>query len=251
MANDILLPSNDNNIAHKYDDDKIRMDLLPTKALEETAKVFTYGANKYNDYNWAHGKGLDYHRLYGALLRHLNAFWKGENIDESGYHHLAHASCNCMMLLDLVLNKHGIDDRFVYKNIQSINNNVYRDDIPINQHYHLYIPLEYDTIDEWKLVGIKIVRNYRISELNKTEILDDNLFMNDVDATKNKDIGEYREIGYKNDISKITFDSYLDRKRGIILIDNIACVNAPYIEIKGLLIEYTAVKQQKGDDANE
>lgn len=82
----------------KFDDDKNRIDLWSPYAIEETAKVLTYGANKYADHNWM--KGMNYHRVYRAALGHLLAFWRGEEADEeSGISHLAHAMCCVMFLL--------------------------------------------------------------------------------------------------------------------------------------------------------
>lgn len=73
------------------------MELLDPKFLQAIAEVLTYGAEKYDAHNWR--QGIDTDRLYGALQRHLNAFWDGEDIDpESGHHHLAHAGCELMFL---------------------------------------------------------------------------------------------------------------------------------------------------------
>lgn len=73
----------------KYDTDKLRWDLLPMGALEEVAKVYSFGAAKYDSWNWR--KGLTFSRCFAALMRHLYAWWwRGETIDqESGCHHLA------------------------------------------------------------------------------------------------------------------------------------------------------------------
>ena len=101
--------------ARKFDENKSRIDLIPPKALMEIGDVFNYGAKKYGAYNWANNKGLEWHRLYAATQRHLNSFWNGENIDESGYSHLSHAACSILMLMDLYYHNHGIDDRYTYK----------------------------------------------------------------------------------------------------------------------------------------
>lgn len=84
--------------AVKFDSDKARMELLPLAALEEVAKVMTFGANKYADNGW---KGLPEatNRYTGALLRHLTAIQRGElNDPESGLPHIAHVACNAMFL---------------------------------------------------------------------------------------------------------------------------------------------------------
>ena len=64
-----------------------RFDLFPADALEEVAKVYTVGAKKYGDRNWE--LGMSYGRLFGSLLRHVYAWWRGERDDkESKLHHL-------------------------------------------------------------------------------------------------------------------------------------------------------------------
>ena len=98
----------------KYDKDKLRYDLLPIEALDEVVAVLTFGAKKYNDNNWR--KGFRWSRVIAALLRHITAFMKGENLDpESGKHHLAHAICCALFLLTFALNKVGLDDRYMTK----------------------------------------------------------------------------------------------------------------------------------------
>lgn len=95
---------------HKDDSDKARMDLLPPEMLWETAKVLTFGAKKYADRNYEHG--MDWGRVFGALQRHLWAWWGGEDYDqETGYLHLSHASCCVAMLLVYVVRGIGNDSR--------------------------------------------------------------------------------------------------------------------------------------------
>lgn len=82
----------------KYDEKKIRYDLLPPEALHEISRVLSFGAEKYSARNWEHG--ITYGRVFAALMRHLWAWWKGENLDpETGITHLAHAGCCLMFLL--------------------------------------------------------------------------------------------------------------------------------------------------------
>lgn len=97
--------------AQKFDGGKTQLDLFPHEALEEIGKVFTYGAAKYSRMNWR--LGMDWSRLYGALLRHLNAWNSGEDKDpESGLPHLAHAGCCVTMLLASQISNLGTDDRW-------------------------------------------------------------------------------------------------------------------------------------------
>ena len=87
-----------------------RFDLVPVEPLEELARVYGWGAKKYADHNWARGYKWGY--SYGACLRHLNAFWRGEERDqESGLLHLAHAAWHCLTLMWYVIHKAGTDDR--------------------------------------------------------------------------------------------------------------------------------------------
>lgn len=94
----------------KDDSAKIRWDLLPPDAVEDIVKVLMFGAVKYGDYNWA--KGMSWSRLFAACLRHLWAWWRGEENDpESGLSHLSHAGCCVLFLLSYNKLKLGKDDR--------------------------------------------------------------------------------------------------------------------------------------------
>lgn len=94
----------------KYDQDKPRMDLLDSYAIEQLALVLGFGAKKYAAHNWR--KGLTKTRLIGAALRHLFAYLRGDDTDtETGLSHVAHAMCCCMFLLGLEHRKE-LDDRY-------------------------------------------------------------------------------------------------------------------------------------------
>lgn len=81
----------------KYDDGKLRYDLVPVGAHEGLAEVFTYGATKYGDNNW---QQVEADRYTAALFRHVNAWRKGQRYDlESRLHHLKHAMANIAILL--------------------------------------------------------------------------------------------------------------------------------------------------------
>jgi len=82
----------------KFDGNKLEYGLLPPLALEETVKVLTFGAQKYERDNWQ--KVPDSKRRYfDALQRHMWSWKQGEQNDqESGINHLAHAMC-CLMFL--------------------------------------------------------------------------------------------------------------------------------------------------------
>jgi hypothetical protein len=82
----------------KNDVGKNRLDLIPPEAIEALGWVLTHGAEKYGDNNWR--GGIKYSRIYGATLRHLTAWAKGEEKDtESALPHLWHALCELAFLV--------------------------------------------------------------------------------------------------------------------------------------------------------
>lgn len=86
--------------AKKYDQNKLRMDLIPISTFTALAEVLTYGASKYGENTWQALPNFE-NRYYGALLRHLIAWRSGELIDqESGLSHLKHALANIVFLLE-------------------------------------------------------------------------------------------------------------------------------------------------------
>ena len=96
--------------AVKYDAGKPSYDLIPAQALEELAKVYTLGAQKYARRNWE--KGMNWCRIFGAIMRHSWAWMRGETFDqESGLHHMAHAAFGCLALVEYHYTKAGKDDR--------------------------------------------------------------------------------------------------------------------------------------------
>lgn len=101
---------------HKYDEGKTRYELLPTLGLEGAAQVLTYGNDKYaldhrvSENNWM--KGIRWSRMFGATMRHLWAWMRGEDLDpESGLHHLDHATANVLILRGLTAIDPENDDR--------------------------------------------------------------------------------------------------------------------------------------------
>lgn len=94
----------------KFDEDKVRMELLPPELLVGTAQILTFGAEKYGVRNWE--GGMDWSRVFGALMRHMWAWWKGENLDpETGHSHLKHAACCIAFLMAYEERGTGKDDR--------------------------------------------------------------------------------------------------------------------------------------------
>ena len=94
----------------KNDEGKTRYDLIDSYSLEMLARVYTFGVLKYDDNNWR--KGFKWGRVFGAIMRHTWAFWRGEDNDpESGLPHMAHAAWSCFTLLNFSKNQIGEDDR--------------------------------------------------------------------------------------------------------------------------------------------
>jgi len=86
----------------KFDQGKLRWDLLPVEALEEVVRVFTAGAAKYGDRNWENG--IVFSRNLAASRRHEAAFLKGELRDqETSTIHLANDIVNKLMILQFIL----------------------------------------------------------------------------------------------------------------------------------------------------
>ena len=97
--------------ALKFDDGKMPFHLLSTEAMNQTAAVLAFGAEKYAEHNWR--KGFVWSRPLSAAMRHITAFNAGEDKDpESGLSHLAHAACCIMFLLEFEKTHKELDDRY-------------------------------------------------------------------------------------------------------------------------------------------
>lgn len=82
----------------KYDSDKPRWSLVPSGVMLDVISVLEHGSRKYSDDKW---KKVDNARVryYDAAMRHISAWWEGEQNDQETYQsHLAHAIC-CLMFL--------------------------------------------------------------------------------------------------------------------------------------------------------
>ena len=85
----------------KDDMDKLRWSLIPMGTMQEMVDVLEYGARKYGENNWKSVPQAT-QRYYDALMRHMDAWWRGERRDqETDRSHLAHAMCCVAFLLYL------------------------------------------------------------------------------------------------------------------------------------------------------
>ena len=92
-------------------DNKVRMDLLPWRELEEIAKVYTAGAKKYGAHNWENLPD-GYERYKGAMLRHLCEVEKGNAVDkDTGCYHIAQVAWNAIAILHFKLKEYDIVGR--------------------------------------------------------------------------------------------------------------------------------------------
>lgn len=86
-----------------------RFDLIPPAAMEEVARVYGRGANKYADRNWE--LGYNWGLSIAALERHLSLFKQRESRDELGNHHLACVVFHALALMAFEKFARGTDDR--------------------------------------------------------------------------------------------------------------------------------------------
>ena len=56
-----------------------RFDLIPIGPLTELAEHYGRGARKYDSHQWRNG--FEWSKSYAALMRHMTAFWGGEDYD--------------------------------------------------------------------------------------------------------------------------------------------------------------------------
>lgn len=76
-----------------------RLELIPPGPMEEVARQYEWGAEKYEDWNFT--RGYPWSLSLGAMLRHVSAWQQSEDgIDpESGVNHLAAVVWHALTLL--------------------------------------------------------------------------------------------------------------------------------------------------------
>lgn len=90
---------------------KPKMSDVPPIALFALGAAMSDGARKYGTVNWR-ATGSTSSVFYDAMMRHLVAWYSGEDFaEDSGIHHLAHLMASCAILLDSSLHNKLNDNR--------------------------------------------------------------------------------------------------------------------------------------------
>lgn len=88
---------NERGRALRYNDGKLRYDLVQGDAHRDMVEVLTIGAKKYDARNWENG--MSWTTVIASMKRHIAAIERGEDYDpESGLLHAAHVQCNAHFL---------------------------------------------------------------------------------------------------------------------------------------------------------
>ncbi len=84
------------NQSQKQDEGKPRLELVPAGTETRIAMVMAQALEKYTVNSWL---DVEPRRFIGALMRHLEAYREGENIDpDSGLPHIDHVMTNAVFL---------------------------------------------------------------------------------------------------------------------------------------------------------
>ena len=79
---------------------KVPLHLVPPSANHFLALAMADGAKKYGPYNWRE-KTISTSVYIGAVKRHIDAFWDGEDFArDSKVHHIAHAMACLAIMMD-------------------------------------------------------------------------------------------------------------------------------------------------------
>lgn len=84
---------------------------IPPSAIIALGLAMENGEGKYGLMNWRQS-AVSSSVYYDAALRHLLAWWDGENVaQDSNVHHLAHVMACCAILIDAEIGNKLLDDR--------------------------------------------------------------------------------------------------------------------------------------------
>ena len=90
-------------------DGKLRMSLVPHKALNDVMVRYLQGVETYGENNWK--KGMKHSILYDSAMRHLIQDFQGDDVED----HLGAALWNIMCMIWNRDNKPEMDDRKDYQ----------------------------------------------------------------------------------------------------------------------------------------
>lgn len=90
---------------------KCQMSAVPAPVLMEVGVAMLGGALKYGRHNYREAGGTA-SVYYDATLRHIMAWWEGEDIDAQGkVHHLSMAIASLVVMRDCIMRDKWTDDR--------------------------------------------------------------------------------------------------------------------------------------------
>lgn len=111
-----------------------RGSLAPPNALLELFAHYDKGSVKYGDHNWRGGMPWSWN--YDALMRHLLAFWNGEDIDaETGSKHITAVAWHAIALSTYMDEHPELDDR-----LSTIKSKEVHEPVPVSQEAVLSNP---------------------------------------------------------------------------------------------------------------
>ena len=102
LPSSCFMSSESKPVGRKFDDGKLRYDLVDPFALAWLVSTLTYGATKYAAYNYRNFTKEELReKYYAGMMRHLEAFRMGQNDDpETGIPHVAMMSFGAMVLTE-------------------------------------------------------------------------------------------------------------------------------------------------------
>lgn len=97
----------------RFNQGKPPLELVPETTVFAIAKVLEAGAKKYEKHNWR--KGISISTQLGCLKRHLSKFESPHMQDfdeETKLHEMMMVACNVAMILETLVSRPELDDRF-------------------------------------------------------------------------------------------------------------------------------------------
>lgn len=99
------------NPKQAFGDKKAPLSCVSSPVMYELGLAMLEGALKYGRHNYR-AVGVRYSTYYDAVLRHLTAWWEGQDIDpDSGVHHLIKAMACINVVRDSMIFGNATDDR--------------------------------------------------------------------------------------------------------------------------------------------